>query len=88
MEHTLVVDACRGQQACRGYMSWATILFGTCRGDNESMSWNTCMSWMYVVEHMLFPVNVVGTEVVCRGYQYVVDACRGEQSFSGACRGW
>ncbi len=66
-----------GRGACRGQQSF----YGTYREDDESMSWNTSMSWMYVVEHMLFPVHVVGTEVVCRGYQYVVDACRGEQSF-------
>ena len=78
MGHMHVVEVCRGQQS----------FSGACRGDNDRMSWNTTMSWMHVVEHMLFQEHVVGTDVVCRGYQYVVGACRGEQSFYGACRGW
>ena len=62
-----------------------------CRG---GMSWVTTMSWMYVVGHTLFHEHVVGTDVVCRGYCYVVDAhthvvgvCRGAHAFSRACRG-
>ena len=78
MGHMHVVEVCRGQHS----------FSGACRGDNDRMSWNTTMSWMNVVEHMLFQEHVVGTDVVCRGYQYVVDACRGEQSFYGACPGW
>ena len=84
MGHNHVVDVCRGQQS----------FSAACRGDKESVSWNTSMSWEYVVEHTLFHEHVVGTDVVCRGYYYVVDAhthvvgvCRGAHAFSRVCRG-
>ena len=58
------MEACRGEQLCRGCTSWVHLV---CRGTHRSMSWNAGMSWKYVVEHMRFEGDVVGTEVVCRG---------------------
>ena len=46
----------------RGY-TWCVVGHTeACRGTQVAMSWE------YVVEHMLFHVHVLGTDVVCRGY--------------------
>ena len=54
MGHMHVVDVCRGQHS----------FSGACRGDNDRMSWNTTMSWMYVVDHMLFHTSTRRLRIV------------------------
>ena len=60
-------------EVCRGEHTFS----GGCRGDRDSMSWDTGMSWRYVVGNIHFSGDVVGTALVCRGEQ----VCRGGMSW-------
>ena len=42
------MEACRGEHSCRGCTSWVHL---ACRGTHRLMSWNTGMSWEYVVDN-------------------------------------
>ena len=62
-----------------------------CRGDSDSMSWGTGMSWKHVVGNRDVVEACRGEQAsrgsVSWGTRDVVEVCRGQHTFCGGCRG-